>query len=140
MRIKEDLRLSGGCGPLSGANGLDRMFPGCLEGCPSGDEEMTRDLAGMMPREQTRGSTYGWTRGIRPHNNVFIYFTNSNVNFYNYLNLFKYCKCYYIIQVHLLITFLYNYSLLLFFLSFLTITACILFDIEIDMSWDLLDN
>ena len=64
--IKEDLRLSKRCGPLQQGKLFEQDVFGCLGGFLGSDEELTRGLTGVMPRGQTRGSTCGWTRGMRP--------------------------------------------------------------------------
>ena len=69
--IREDLRLSRRCEPLNSANGPDRMSLNASKVVRVVMKEVTHGLAGTMPRRQTCGSIRGWTRGIRPLQELF---------------------------------------------------------------------
>nr|CAN82865.1 hypothetical protein VITISV_015465 [Vitis vinifera] len=63
--IREDLRLSRKCGPLSRANDPDRMFPDTSKLVRAVMKEVTRGVVRTMPCGQTRGSIRGRTHGIK---------------------------------------------------------------------------
>ena len=69
--IKEDLRLSRRCEPLNSANSPDRMSLNASKVVRVVMKKVTHGLVGMMPRKQTRESIRGWTRGIRPLQELF---------------------------------------------------------------------
>ena len=57
--IKEDLRLSGRCGLLSGTNSPSRMSPDALKVVQALMKEVTCGLTRTMPHGQTHRSTRG---------------------------------------------------------------------------------
>ena len=71
LYIRKDLRLSGRCGPLSGANGLDKMFPNALKVIRTMMKDVTRGLVKMIYVDKHVEIFVGGHVGEGPYNAPF---------------------------------------------------------------------